>query len=80
MRIPAVTFDFPKPVVVPAQKCGTCAYRVPATTEELEMTVMYYRERPEAHPCHERRGVYCHGAHEQVVELERLVALRMVAQ
>jgi hypothetical protein len=78
-QIPAVQLP-PRPTVIPKQKCGTCAYRTPSSPEELEMGVAYYLERPDAHPCHERRGVYCLGSHEQVQELERLVTARILAR
>ena len=76
-KVPAVEHRFVPPTIVPRQKCGTCAYKVPASSEELEMTVAYYIERSEAHPCHSRAGVFCLGAHEQVTELEKLVKRRI---
>lgn len=66
----------PEPTIYPKSKCGSCAYRTPSSTAELEMMIAYYIERPLAHPCHERSGVFCHGSAEQVAELETLVEKR----
>lgn len=57
--------------------CGTCAYRSPSKTEDLEMTIGYYMECQFAHTCHERRHLRCAGAHAQVSYLEKLVRERI---
>lgn len=77
MRLIPTPRPIPRAIVVPSEKCRTCAYRSPLTTEEVEMAIDYYRERPEAHPCHERRGVFCLGAHAVVQEIGRCVELAM---
>lgn len=75
-RIPTPTLP-PTPTEVAKQKCGTCQYKTPCRPEDLEMTIAYYVEAQQGHPCHERSGKFCHGSNEQMVELERLVAERI---
>lgn len=43
--------------------CPTCAYKTQPSPEEDEMTILYWREHPRPHPCHERQnGWACKGA------------------
>lgn len=52
-------------------KCVTCAYHVPCTKDEDEMSKMYYAECSLPHPCHERHnGFACFGSMEQFDRLE----------
>lgn len=67
----------PTPTVYPKGKCGTCAYRAAHKTEDIEMGIGYYVEHPHAHPCHERRGVFCHGSNEFTLALEAAVTERL---
>lgn len=51
-------------------KCKTCAYHTKSTTDENEMTVAYWHEKPVPHRCHERKnGMVCKGALDKFKEL-----------